>query len=323
MAKGNLFLGVAGGSVGDVTFYRKNGEQISRVRRRSVKNPNTDPQLIQRAVVATVAKAYAAGREIFDHSFEGVATGAACQAKFMKINIDLLRSLVKKDLESNAGENQCKGVVVPRSAVYPVPAPYRVATGSLYQDFFTCVDNDNGPAVVANAPAGQTTKVGEWLAANRIIDDDIFTIVCFGLTSAWTEDDTNRFRTAYACKFAWMRLRVKTEALTSTALVNDALFTDVFEIKSSEGMTMNGHPSDAILMETVMRDFSAGAYGVIRSRENSGLRSNCDLYLSTYGSWNDKMQWGIISKYLTEFWSPFEQVAGQSPLILEGGSITR
>ena len=75
MSKGNLFQGMARGSVGDVTFTRVNGQQVARVRNRKPKNPRTNKQLYQRAIMATVMRAYSAGRAIFDHSFEGVKFG--------------------------------------------------------------------------------------------------------------------------------------------------------------------------------------------------------------------------------------------------------
>ena len=73
MAKGNLFQGMGRGKVGDVVFSRLNGEQISRVRNRHPKNPRSNSQLFQRAIMATVMQAYSAGKAIFDHSFEGYA----------------------------------------------------------------------------------------------------------------------------------------------------------------------------------------------------------------------------------------------------------
>ena len=71
MAKGNMLQGMARGKVGDVVFSRLNGQQISRVRNRQPYNPRTNKQLIQRAIMATVMLGYSAGKEIFNHSFQG------------------------------------------------------------------------------------------------------------------------------------------------------------------------------------------------------------------------------------------------------------
>ena len=48
MAKGNLILGTASRSIGDVTMYRRNGQQVSRARVRNIGNPRTEGQAKQR-----------------------------------------------------------------------------------------------------------------------------------------------------------------------------------------------------------------------------------------------------------------------------------
>lgn len=93
MSKGNMLLGFARGSVGDLTFYRRNAQQITRARSRVVKNPKTLAQQMQRAIMRTAVGAYGVIKEICDHSFEGVAYGADSYAKFLKLNLDMLRSL--------------------------------------------------------------------------------------------------------------------------------------------------------------------------------------------------------------------------------------
>lgn len=323
MAKGNLFLGDGRGSVGDVTFYTKNGQQISRVRRRSIKNPGTSGQLYQRAILSTVVKAYQAGSTIFDHSFEGVATGAASQARFQKVNIDLIRKLVEADIASNASESEHHAAVVPRGSVWPVPNVYRVSQGSLVQNFFSITTAATNPAVLPN-PSNEGETVAQWLARNGIIDDDIFTVVGFGLTddSEWAISDGTRFRRSYKCRFGWIRLRVRTEALTSKVIAAEAVYGSVFEIESScHQVVASKELADEISIADVVDGAGIGAIGVIRSRENQGLRSTCDLVIPTTQPNNSYVQWGIVGKYIPEFWSKEIVEIGQSPLILEGGSI--
>ena len=69
MAKGNLFLGMARKKIGDVVFYRANGEQISRARNRAPRNPRSAKQSIQRMVLATASKMAAAWRPLVNHSY--------------------------------------------------------------------------------------------------------------------------------------------------------------------------------------------------------------------------------------------------------------
>lgn len=100
MSKGNMLLGFARGSVGDLTFYRRNAQQITRARSRVVKNPKTLAQQMQRAIMRTAVSAYGVIKEICDHSYEGVAYGADSYAKFLKLNLDMLRGLA-----ATGGEN--------------------------------------------------------------------------------------------------------------------------------------------------------------------------------------------------------------------------
>lgn len=100
MAKGNMLLGFSRGSVGDLTFYRRNAQQITRARARVVKNPKTLAQQMQRAIMRTSVEAYKVIKEICDHSFEGVAYGANSYAEFQKQNMAMLRRLA-----AASGEN--------------------------------------------------------------------------------------------------------------------------------------------------------------------------------------------------------------------------
>lgn len=92
MAKGNMLLGKARGSVGDLTFSVSNGEQISRAKAKSVKNPRTDAQMIQRVIMATTVQAYSGMQAIVDHSFQGVAYQGPSMNKFNSLNSKALRS---------------------------------------------------------------------------------------------------------------------------------------------------------------------------------------------------------------------------------------
>lgn len=91
MAKGNLFLGKARGSVGSVTFSQLNGKQISRAKATQVKNPKTDAQMIQRVIMNTTVQGYSGMQAIVDHSFQGVAYQGPSMNKFNSLNSRALR----------------------------------------------------------------------------------------------------------------------------------------------------------------------------------------------------------------------------------------
>lgn len=90
MAKGNLLLGTAKNSVGDVVMYRREGAQITRVRVRNVKNPKTNAQSFQRAIMAPIAKFYSPLSVVLERSFEGLSK-AKSHNKFNQVNAGLAR----------------------------------------------------------------------------------------------------------------------------------------------------------------------------------------------------------------------------------------
>lgn len=124
MAKGNMLLGLSRGSVGDLTFYRRNAQQITRVRVRKVKNPQTNAQMIQRTINRTAVAAYSVVREICDHSFQGVSYGANSYSEFLRLNMNRLRVLCAEN-----GENT--KAFLPSGFNGIVAMPFILSTGTL------------------------------------------------------------------------------------------------------------------------------------------------------------------------------------------------
>lgn len=114
MAKGNLFLGTATKKLGDVVMMRRDGEQISRVRVRTIANPKSDGQAAQRNYLAPVAKFYAPLASCLERSWEGKNRTKSYQA-FLKANINLARQ---------NGWSAVKGAPF-------TPFPYKVSEGTL------------------------------------------------------------------------------------------------------------------------------------------------------------------------------------------------
>ena len=91
MAKGNLFLGTAAKSVGDVVMYRREGAQVSRVRVRKIANPKTDAQCLQRAFMSACVKFYQPLANVLDRSWQGKSR-AKSYAAFLKANAPKVRA---------------------------------------------------------------------------------------------------------------------------------------------------------------------------------------------------------------------------------------
>lgn len=94
MSKGNMLLGQARGKVGSLVFSRQNGKQVTRAKAETVRNPQTEKQIVQRIILNTISQAYSRMSAITDHSFEGKTNPAENMAAFMKRNMNELRSKI-------------------------------------------------------------------------------------------------------------------------------------------------------------------------------------------------------------------------------------
>lgn len=88
MAKGNIILGYLRGSIGDITFFRAKGQQLSRARNRAPANPRTVAQMDQRAKMACAVKFFSqVGANFFKYAFEGKKETESYFNAFVKTNI--------------------------------------------------------------------------------------------------------------------------------------------------------------------------------------------------------------------------------------------
>lgn len=329
MAKGNLFQGMGRGKVGDVVFSRLNGEQISRVRNRHPKNPRSNSQLYQRAIMATVMQAYSAGKAIFDHSFEGYAVGAQNQRRFLSLNAKMLRQLVATDINTPLKGNAQKARVVAPGVSVPVANPFIISRGSYQQNFFIQDPSDYS----FNTPeANSAETVAAYASRTGLIAGDIYTFVIFAM-----KDDiayqSNLYDDVLAsqnyCSFGWVRLIVK-ENLSSvnTAITNISQLFDVqnsggdFNVTPTDLATLGigqGFSIETLIITNKKAYTSTGAIGLIRSRLDQDLRSD-SVMMVDYGTSATDM-FGIASEYILDEWKNATTSVGDSDLILEGGDI--
>lgn len=328
MAKGNLFLGMGRGSIGDVTFYRADGQQLSRVRNRRPKNPKTEAQLYQRAIMATVVKAYQAGKAIFDHSFEGFSVGAQCQRQFMSLNSKMLRQLVATDINTPIATNSQKARVVAPGTSVPVANPFIISRGSYQQNLFT-YEATAGEFTMPEPTANETVAS----YANRVglIAGDIYTFVILAekkdiAYESGIHDDV--LASLNYCSFGYVRLIVK-DGLSNiqTAVSN---LGQLFTVQASGGdfavtaetltnWVLDGGLSMNSFIRLNTSDYTqTGAIGLIRSRVDQDLRSDSVMNV-IYGSTAEDM-FGIASDYILDEWINSTTSVGNSELILEGGN---
>lgn len=92
MAKSKSFFGLRRGSTKTLTFSVFNGKQVTKDRVELVKNPRSLAQMVQRMCMATSSAAYAAMKEIVDHSFEGVTYGLNNMSEFIRENTKAIKA---------------------------------------------------------------------------------------------------------------------------------------------------------------------------------------------------------------------------------------
>ena len=328
MAKGNVFLGMGRGSIGDVTFYRADGEQLSRVRNRRPRNPKTPAQLYQRAIMATVVKAYQAGKAIFDHSFQGYSVGAQCQQQFLKLNAKMLRQLVATDINTPIATNDQKARVVAPGVNTPVADPFIISRGSYQQSIWSWGTAPYGFSLPA-PENGET--VAHYAQRIGLIAGDIYTFVVFAERSDMAyvspvSDDV--LASLNYCDFAWVRMIVKS-GLADVATEMQT-YNNIFDFQSSGGNfdplvseVFDYAPDDPVNIDILGGDeehgyTGTGAIGLIRSRLDQDLRSDSEMHV-IYGSTAEHM-FGIASDYILPTWESGTTAVGDSTLILEGGN---
>lgn len=171
MAKGNMLLGMARGSVGDVTFYRDGGLQRARSRNRQPNNPRSSKQQTQRALFANCVKFYKlTASKFFKFAFENKKVNESDYNAFMR-------------------ENLKRGVMISKTAFYTKPYPalgnWLISRGSLATIRNANDDNIHEPVFdlgvpYSSIPAANIT-IGEisaaMVASGRYQVGDIITIV--------------------------------------------------------------------------------------------------------------------------------------------------
>lgn len=141
MSKGNLFLGQARGSVGDVTFTHIAGQQVARARNRSPRNPRVPSQMLQRIVLNSASKAYSLMQPIVNHSFEGVQGVARNQQRFMLLNTsafrDKLAAVITNPTEEEALASTAHSFSF-KGDFYPQLNEYLISEGTLPRQVVRC-----------------------------------------------------------------------------------------------------------------------------------------------------------------------------------------
>lgn len=313
MAKGNMLQGMARGKVGDIVFSRLNGEQVSRVRNRNPRNPKSNAQLIQRAIMATVMAAYSSGKEIFDHSFQGYATGSACQRKFMQENAKALRSLLANEFNERVAAEEALAKVTAPGIQVPVPNQWVISSGTYDQKVFSFGTNGIGLPYF-----NDDETLSAYYDRVGLIVGDIYTVV-FILTDKNTTlfnalgVESVSFDQLKSAGFGYVRMIVKAPAdgkLADETTLNDVFIFEAGGIGTASKLSAVSEGGTFLLTDPIgigdivnsYVDGSGYAWGVIRSRLNEDLRSNTTMQVF------NRAEFGIVYSSLLPAWKKEQRV---------------
>ena len=307
MARHNLFLGKARGKIGDVVLSQLDGKQVARARNRSPKNPKTNKQRYQRAIMASVMQMYSAGKMIFDHSFEGKTVKFGAMRRFMSVNAKKLRAAILSDIADNVSTAR----VVSPGAVSPCPWLFRVSEGTYGKGAYSVAPAENA----ANGPILTCSGDVNDEVADVFRIGDIYTVLVMYIDG--TRGNSSSL-VSPPTKFGFVRLEVV--ALPDGGTIGGTKMVDVFDIQM-RNLNTSAIDNARKIGDTLRCDQLApsgtypAAMAVIRSREDSGLRSTADFVCNT------GLDWGIASGNILDVWNADTKSLGDSDLILEGGSI--
>ena len=271
MAKGNIILGYLRGSIGDITFFRANGQQLSRARNRAPANPRTVAQMDQRAKMACAVKFYTqVGTNFFKYAFEGKKDKESYFNAFVKNNI-LLGGYIGKQA----------------SRVYDFPAlgAWQISSGTLPEITAPFPQSVNGVVFSVGTVSGTPlTKISDLSKAligsdsSRWREGDILTCLCYCATNYSTlptisTDQGNRAYTA-----VW-QIRLSTSNKDTLPAIEFPLLEMSFEcVLNSDGLSFIGSTGSEYTNNLY-------CFGMIHSRNTAnGLRVSSSTMVAPQSS---------------------------------------
>lgn len=313
------------GKVGGVVFYKitdsnSKDKQGQRAYVGQVRNPNTAKQQYQRAFLKTVSQMYAQGKMIFDHSFQGKQPGGQCAREFRKLNVRALRAQAISDADRGLRPTEYNSFVCAKGSMYAVPNEYIISQGTYDQKFFKW-DQTEKFYTVPDKTSGQT--VAGYAAANGLIEGDIYTFVALIVNQNVVAggDGQTPYETNYKSNFLYSRFRVKdelsdTDVIANMSQVFEQLPSSLPNVDLTEILPGDGSGIRYFFAQDIPE---LGACGCIRSREDMDLRSSSTMHLLPQTGIGAP-GFGIISAFVTKYWSDDIPGVGESSLLLEGGN---
>lgn len=307
MAKGNMLLGFARRKIGDVVFYRANGEQVARARNRNPKNPRTEKQALQRMVLASASKTLQALRGLYDHAFESVAVGIQSTRYAQKLLMEGYRGIASAWINGDASdvrlvEFALKGA--PIAGVYEgmpmtrgrLPFNEVTAEGNLVTIQASSLLDEN---ITEATYAAELAKLG-------LEPGDQITLVGYNQnadTVVASFESSRGVAENFADNYRYCRLVFKAEldeGFSGAFIVDGAINPDI--IDSTEGaipdVEIVGGNLQFDFTDILPNGYDLRAVAVVRSQKTSGgktMYSNANFIAATFGGTNP---WRVFPSYM-------------------------
>lgn len=269
MATSKSFFGKRRGSTKNFTFAVFNGKQVTKEKAEQVKNPRTLAQMRNRMILTTSSAAYAAMKEIVDHSFQGFVYGLQNMSRFQSVNNKLLRANLQAATSQFAYANYGDARVL--------PGAYVISEGSLAPiptAMFAC-------AISAANSVAFTIQPG--VTAAELTADAIISALGLQVGELATLCFLADCGTEVGYKFGFIRLTVKAAGSVQLTAQN---LTDYFDIESNAPVAVTSvADGTAVITATIDGVLADGGlcYGCIHSANENGSwkRSDTTMTIAT------------------------------------------
>ena len=215
------------------------GQQLSRAHNPAPAQPNTNEQIVTKAILATNTQAYKALKKICNKSFEGCKAGSESQARFMSLNAERLRNAYVNGWEGGFAPWCC--LVAPKASVASMNL-YQISEGTLDSIF-----QPDG-TLIKMPRAGET--LADWCKRLGITRGDTFAIAMLNAANpddpedlAHINENANGDYNARVVKtrFGFYQIKILKAALESTAIALETSFKNIWEKSSTDlNLIMNG-----------------------------------------------------------------------------------
>lgn len=305
-----MLLGLSRKKLGDIVFYRSEGQQRARVRVRTIKNPRSAKQAVQRMVLATASKTLAALRGLYNHSFENIAVGNASTRHAQRLLMEGYRNSAALAINEGTNVGNAAQMAIKGAPIAGCYEGQPMSRGRLPMNLYSL--DEDGRAVInvsdATALAATITTQAQYAAALAAIGlepgDQLTLIVYAGNTDVQVATFGDTYNYADAYRYARVTFVPTLPEGFSGTLLSDTAINPTL-IASSEGVLPsfsldNANTAFVLDAQGLPSGYSVLACAVVRSQKNAGgttYYSNAD-FVTNSDVWDDNTAAYVYGSYM-------------------------